>query len=204
MGDPPRERIADAAHLLKAGLDAAEAIVAIPDQTGTGMITGGKSESVIPGNTGALFLITSAHAMVRRLEAAVRERVTGTIALRGGSDANTHAALDYLSAAESALPPEYADQVAADIERMAEHAMALPGFASPPVWIPIRLGGGRRTPPCPWCATPNLRLCEVRGIIACLFRPCPVMIDGHRPWARVGRDDDGHVRWSWPDGTIQP
>jgi hypothetical protein len=203
--EPARERIADAGHLLKVGLDAAEAIIAIPDQAGTGMITGGKSESVIPGNTGALYLITSAHAMVRKLEANVRRRVSGSEFTRGGSDANTHAALDALAAMEVAIPREYAEGIAADIERVADLAMALPGVEGVPQWVPIRLPDGSRPPPCPWCTTPNLRLNEPRALVACLYRPCPVMtIHGMRPCARVNRDDGGRVYWAWPDGTRQP
>jgi hypothetical protein len=205
-GNPPRERLADAGHALRAGLEAAEAVVALPDQTGVSAVRRrGEPESAIPGNTGALYVITRAHEQIRRLEAEVRERVTGEpAAKRGGSDGNTHRALAYLAAAEVAIGDAYAAEIAAVLEHTAALAMALPAVAGAPQWVKIRLPDGTRTPRCPWCGTPNLRYNEPRGVIACLFPPCPAVTDGHRPWAAVNREGSGRVTWAWPDGTEQP
>jgi len=207
VDEDPQNMIASAARTLIVGLAAAEAVIGIPDQQGTGMITGGSTESRPPWNTAAAYVITDAHVAVRRIEARVRHQVTGTTATRGGSDTNTRLAIEALTGLAGGLGQEEAAGIARELEKLAEPAMALPGVGQPPYWLPIALPGGHRPPPCPYCVTPSLRVNELLGIIRCFKPACPVpylTVGGFRPWAQVNRDEGGRVLWTWPDGTRQP
>lgn len=182
---------------------AAEALIAIRDATGSGMITGTSAESEPPWNAPAAYALLIPHHEVRALERQVRGAVSGTDAARGGSAANTQGAIRALVHMSAALPREQAAYVAAQMERWSALAFALPAVDRLPQWLDGFMGEGRPDPDCPFCGHGTLRANDAVGIVACLKPSCPAVIDGSRLWARVDRDRAGNVILRWVDGTTQ-
>jgi hypothetical protein len=198
------EPVADAAHTLTACIAAAEALIAHLDATGPGFISGAAVASQPPWNAAVANALMDAHAGLRRLEAQVRRRVTGSVLARGGSDASTRSAIEALVNFAPTLARHHAAEVARQMDRWSVSVMSLPAVDHLPYWMPIRLSDGSATPPCPYCGTPSLRRHEAYGVVACLKPSCPAATGGRRPWAQIGRDDRGRMTWWWPDGTTQP
>jgi hypothetical protein len=203
MGGGEREPVADAAATLIAAMQAGQVLMPHRDQQGSGFITGTRTGSQPPWNQQAADAFLVPHAGVRALEAEARAAV-GSPVPRGGSDGNTRAAIDTLVSYARGADRHTEARWAADLEHMAQPALALPAVDRLPQWEVIWLPSGRAAPDCPYCGTANLRKNEALGIVACLFVNCPARRGGHRPWARVGRDKTGRVRWTWGDGTVQP
>jgi hypothetical protein len=195
--------VADAAATLLACMDAAEALIASRDQAGTGMITGGATESAPPWNELAAHALLAPWAGVRQLEDWGRELIGLDPAGRGGSARNTRECIRALAAMAPALPGEAAAQVARKLEGWSALALALPAVDKMPQWTVIEMPGGGPPPDCPYCARPALRRHEALGIIACLYPACPAIRDGCRPFARIDRHE-GRLYWRWLDGLVQP
>ena len=161
-------------------------------------------ESRVPGNSAVLNAATDAHACVRDVERKLRYAATGGAGTpRGGSDANTTAALKAipkLGAAASSHDRQHATRMlttaAKGIQRLAAIDIAVE-------WQPLRRGAGGLPPLCPWCSTYSLRYAPTTGIIRCVFPACQDD-DGKPP---VGRLDvskiDGSPVLAWRSGLVQ-
>jgi hypothetical protein len=200
VGD--RDYVADAAHTLAACLAQAELLIAERDQVGTGFITGGSTDSQPPWNAAVAYAIMIPWHEVRYLEAQIRRRIGLSELARGGSAGNTREVLLWLVKIAPSLPKEEAAWIASRLEGWVQLTLVLPAVDRLPQWQEVPVPGGG--PDCPWCGTPNLRYHEAYGIVACLYRRCPSLAGGKRPWAQVRVDERGAMSWRWEDGTVQP
>jgi hypothetical protein len=182
---------------------AAEALIALRDATGSGMITGTSAESEPPWNAPAAYALLIPHHEVRALEWEVRRQVSGSDLCRGGSAANTQGAIRALVRMSAGLPEDQAAHIAAQMDRWSALAFALPAVERLPQWLDGFMGEGRPDPDCPYCGHGTLRANDAVGIVACLKPSCPAIINGSRPWARIDRDRAGAVVLRWLDGTTQ-
>lgn len=190
---------------LAAWYPAVQALCAQPD---TSAVTGRLQPATrFPGNSAAFALWWRIHTFSRRAENAARRAVTGTASLRGGSDANTAAALDAAARLAEAIPVRH-DEPGKDaggkprpcgcphcrLRRCAEglvsQAQQLPAVDLEQPW--------RKVPgPCPRCTRPMLRYQQgdryTQGRVACL---------GCRAHGQLmpGTVSDGYV--AWDDGTV--
>lgn len=202
MAEDP-DNVTTAADLLRHAIAAGEALLAARDQTGTGFITGTRTESAPPWNPAAADAVFTPHAEIRALEDEARRALGLEPVNRSGSDADTDAALAALPQLVPALPQEHAARITGRLEACAKLGMNLPAVNGLPRWMTFRLDDGSRPPDCPYCRKPSLRAYETHGVIACLYPYCPAARDGPRPWAAVCRSQ-GKLSWQWPDGTVQP
>lgn len=173
-------------------------LIALPDQTGTGMITGGSTESRAPWNAGAAEALMVPWHELRALEREVRRRAGLTVIARGGSAGNTRESLRAVVRIARALSEEEAAWIMAAFERWSRLTFALNAFDHLPYWLDIPLP---RVPDCVWCTTPSLRWSEGYGVVICMFSRCPSRLG--RGWAQVITNGHG-MRWAWEDGTTQP
>src|SRR5262249_11977724 len=159
-----RGEAAEAAAALTAAVTAAEQLTDQPDQTTWAMVTGSSTAaSATPGNTAELDVITGVHAWARATEAAAFREVTGRDrAPRGGSDANTYAALARLGDLALALPRDRPAEVTPGPALGERRALALPAMDEAVPWRPIP-----GAPLCQYCRTPSLREAEGRYLVAC-------------------------------------
>jgi hypothetical protein len=195
------DHVADAAATLLACIDAAEALIASRDQTGTGMITGGASESAPPWNDAAAHAVLAPWAGVRDLENWARELLDLEPLNRGGSAANTREATQALARMAPALPGEAPAQIERKLMAWARLGLALPAVDRLPQWAVIGMAGS--PPDCPYCARPSLREHVTAGVIACLYPACPAIRGESRPFAFI-TVANGVKFWTWLDGTVQP
>jgi len=224
-------RIADAAAALTASLTAAQLLIGEPDQQTPAMISaGGTPDSRPPWNPQAANAILDAWAGIRALEAGLRRRVTGTWLPRGGSDANTGAALDAIvGLAEAVDPHEPRDpadrgpcpcpqcRILRLLGRWETAAQALPAIDGVIRWQPVRAGprpscptcAGRpcadhaRPAACPYCSTFSLRAAPDRYLVACFNADCADE-EGRPPLARLDVSRvTGEPMLVWSDGRVQ-
>lgn len=168
-----------------AGL-AAPTIFTAERDTGTGFIRGAHQDSRIPGNIAAMMVALEAHEFVRRLEASLRLAVTGrTGQRRGGSDANTAAALKAIVNLAEGVPEDAADDAARLLERFITLIGQLPAIDTVPRWERIRPGPGGLPPKCPWCETFSLRVAIHSGQVLCVFPGCADEIGNAPPRGRM-------------------
>ncbi|WP_214327866.1 hypothetical protein [Nonomuraea sediminis] len=139
----------------------------------------------------------------RRLEASLRLEVTGRPGRRrGGSDANTVAALHAITDLVHAVPDEHARQAAHIVARWVRQARQVGdvGLEERPRRVPTP--PGELPPLCPYCGTWSLRVLPGDGKIWCINGECEDR-DGRRPRGHLDRSDvtgDGMI--SWADGRI--
>lgn len=168
-----------------AGLADCTAFTAERD-TGTGFIRGAHQDSRIPGNIAAMMVALEAHEFVRRLEASLRLAVTGrTGHRRGGSDANTKAALAAIVNLGEAVHEDAAADAARLLERFITLIGQLPAVDTVPRWERIRPGPGGLPPKCPWCETFSLRVAICSGQVLCVFPGCADEIGNSPPRGRL-------------------
>jgi hypothetical protein len=141
------------------------------------------------------------HARVRELEAQARQRAGLPPLDRGGSAGNTTAAMAALWKVTGGMPAEEKAWFARQLDRCASMTFALAAVDSLPQWLECPVPGG--APDCPGCGTPSLRWHEGYGIVTCLYRRCPSLAAGRRPWAQVSYEA-GRMSWMWADGMVQP
>jgi hypothetical protein len=192
------------AFTLQRALTAAEALIAERDATGNGMITGTRTESEPPWNTAAAYAALIPHHEVRALETAIREQITGSRWVRGGSAANTVGAIRYLARAAAALPHHQAAFIGSELTRWAALSFALPAVDRLPQWLDGFMGDGKQDPDCPYCEHGTLKVNDALGIVACIKPSCPGTTPaGTRPYAQPAIGRDGTVTLHWLDGTVQ-
>jgi len=200
MALPQQRTVADAVVTVARCLATSEALIAAHDATGPGFISGGAAESAPPWNTAAAYAALIPWAEIRALERELRAQVTGTVAVRGGSHANTLAALDALAALAAAAPDDDVSRIMAKADRWVALTLALPAVDRQAQWAPLEPGGDGQTPGCPHGCGPTLRTHIRTQIIACIKPSCPGATGDHRPWGRPGRDSKGRLI-VWSDGT---
>lgn len=210
--------LAQACQDLAGWLAIAETLAAIPDVAPSAR-PAGKPGTRLPGNVAALCAVMDAHAGVRAMEDGWRLQVTGTAQARGGSDANTLAALESIPVLAGAVPEEHQDrydpkgkrlpcrcphcEAGKTLTRWALIIQQLPAIDTAPRWIPIRPGPDGLPPKCPWCETFSLRLCVEFGRVQCWFPGCEDD-DGRRPSAQLEISRlSGQPVLAWGTGYVQ-
>jgi hypothetical protein len=186
-------------------MTAAELLVSRPDQGGY-VITRTAPQSEPPGNGPAMEALMAAHEGVRRLEAYVRVQVTGSVVHRGGSDAQTTAALSALVSLTNAVSRDDAAEAKRELLRLARPIELLRALDEAVRWVPIRLSDDDAAfpPRCPYCRTFTLRLAESRYIVMCCNPGCPGDKNGEQPatgWLELTELHGPVIAWS--DGLIQ-
>jgi hypothetical protein len=193
-----RTAVGDAATALHHAITTAEQLITKPDTTPAGAI-GEAAGSAPPWNAAAANAALGAHQLARRLEASLRFAVTGHCGpRRGGSDANTAAAI----AAITRLAEAVSDDSAALAARLMDQATAavdrLPAVDTAQVWR-------RVAAPCPYCGFGMLRYAPRPGVVTCLRFGVCFDSDGRHPQGQLGVNGvtgDGLVAWS--DGLVTP
>jgi hypothetical protein len=189
------EQCADLRRLLPA----AAAVLAEPDADGTAS-RGGVPGTRPPWNAAAASALLDAHEGVRRLEASMRRDVTGhTGPKRGGSDANTIAAIKAIEALAHAVGDDAAADAGRILERWSRRIRELPAVDESQPW--------RKMPgvQCPYCGFPMLWVQARAGRVACLRGGACLDGDGRHP---IGRLDvsrlTGDPLIQWADGLVTP
>lgn len=178
-------------------LPVAAVLISEPDEDGT---TGSSQPGTRPPwNNAAAAAVYDAREGIRRLEASMRRDVTGrTGPRRGGSDANTMAALNAIGALGNAVSDDGVADAARILARWTRQLEQLPGIDEAEPW--------RRLPAaCPYCAFPMLRVQPRSGQVTCLRSGVCYDSNGRHP---VGHMDvstltgDALIRWN--DGLVAP
>lgn len=186
--------LADAVADLRPLIPVAAALITEPDAQG--FAGHAQPASAPPWNTAAANALTDAHAAVRAIEAGMRYEVTGTVTVRGGSDANTDAALDAIEALGEAVCDAIAQSAAKTLAQLATAILMLPA-------VDLEERPQRITAPCPYCGRPMLRVYPRSGRLTCLaFGSCEDT-DGRHPVGQIGRSGlDGSPVIQWADGLV--
>lgn len=176
--------LAEACADLRPLLPVAAALTAEPDAQG--ITRHPQPASAPPWNSAAANALYDAHAAVREIERDMRHEVIGSGVRRGGSDANTLAALDAIEAMGGAVVRETAGDAARVLSRLADAVLMLPAVDLEE--RPRKLAGI-----CPECGRSMINAWGRDKRVACLG--C-----GLRGWMREGRVSDGCIEWE--DGQI--
>lgn len=176
-------------------LPVAAALIAEPDADG---VTGtGQPGSRPPWNSAAASAVTDAREGVRRLEASMRLAVTGRAGrARGGSDANTTAAIRAIEALGHGVAPDAAAQAARILGRWSTAIQQLPAVDE--IEHPRKIAI-----PCPYCAFSMMRLYPRAGRVTCLRYGACFDRDGKHPTGLVEQSIIGRPVVAWSDGLIQ-
>jgi hypothetical protein len=130
--------------------------------------------SAPPWNQQAADAYFDAHELVRRLEASMRLFVTGRAGrARGGSDANTRAALKAIAAMAGAVPEDAAREAARRLNQAATMIERLAAVDTVPTWVPVGRGPDGTLIRCYACGLPTLRFAKTSGIVICICPSCP-------------------------------
>ncbi len=180
---------------IAAWLPIARTLITQPDTDGT--TTGGQPASCPPGNPAAMAAVTDADEGLRRLEASLRVAVTGRPGpRRGGSDANTAAAIAAIEALGHAVTTTAMAQAARLLDRWSRAVQELPAIdqAEHPQKIPAK---------CPYCGFTMLRVYPREGRVTCLRFGACWDTDGRHP---VGTMEIGRLgpQVRWNDGLVAP
>ncbi len=136
----------------------------------------------------------------RRLEASMRLQVAGRLGeRRGGSDANTIAALDAIVQLSYAVDDDGARRAATVVRRWVRSARQVVGLEGRPTRIPVP--PGQPQPTCPYCATYSLRVLPHDRAVWCINGDCADR-DGRRPRGRLDYDPLGDPMIIWDDGRV--
>jgi hypothetical protein len=178
-------------------LPAAAAALAEPDADGTA--GGGQPGTRPPWNAAAAGALMDAHEGVRRLEASMRRDVTGrTGPKRGGSDANTDAAIKAIEALAHGVDDDAAADAGRILERWSRRIRELPAVDESQPW--------RRVPAaCPYCGHAMLRVAPRSGQVACLRYGACFDAAGRHPTGRLDVSRlTGDPLIMWNDGLVTP
>lgn len=137
----------------------------------------------------------------RRLEASLRLEVAGHPGRRrGGSDANTVAALTAITKLVYAVPEEHARQASRIVARWVRCARQVGdvGLEERPTRVPTE--PGEDPPRCPYCGTYALRVLRGDARVWCINGECTDH-GGKRPRGQLDRSDvNGDAMITWADG----
>lgn len=141
--------------------------------------------SPAPWHAEAGAALMTIHEGVRRMEASMRQDLTGEPGpRRGGSDANTFAAMDAIRRLAHGLPDDRARYYARVLGIWVTHAKTVRDIDETPKWVPIRAPRGALPPTCPYCHTYSLRVAQASGAVRCANPSCRAG-DGQRPYGRM-------------------
>lgn len=212
--------VADAVDELARALGLAELLVVSRDTTGPASIISGATvpSSRLPANVPAFYAVTDAHAEIRRIELWLREQAGLPERLRGGSTANTLAALKAIIALAETLDPHRrtgkgrcrcdACKLVRSLTALTNPILALAAIDKLTHWSPIRGRDGTRPPLCPYCQTYSLRVADRSTVVACFYsgddgEGCKDA-DGNRPFARLDVSKlSASVVLVWNDGLVE-
>jgi len=189
--------LAEACAALAALLPEAAALIAEPDADGT--TGGGQPSSLPPWNQAAAAATMDVHAGVRRIELVMRGEAGLPARRRGGSDANTMAAIAAIETLASGDVSDAAITGAArDLERLIRPIQELPPIDTAESW--------RRVPAeCPYCRFRMLRVAPRAGTVTCLRYGACSDSDGKHPIGYVYVSQlTGDPRVHWQDGLVAP
>ncbi len=203
-----RTAVAEAAADLTRCLTIAETLIPLPDQDGTTAI-GSATVSSPPWNAQAAAAVLDTHEGLRRLEASLRLIVAGHPgSRRGGSAANTFAAIEAVTALSYALPQDGHIQEKGKpcpcdwcrlIRILARWAMAverLPAVDTAEIWQRVQAA-------CPYCGFAMLRYAPRSGRLTCLRYGSCADADGVHPVGHVTVSElDGTPCVAWQDGLV--
>lgn len=176
-------------------LPVAQALTTEPDTDGT--MGGGKPGSSPPWNSRAANAVMDAHAGLRALEASLRLEVTGhTGPRRGGSDANTAAAITAIEALGNAVTTAAMAQAARKIDRWTRPIRELPA-------VDDAERARKVTAPCPYCTFSMMMVFPRAGRVTCLRYGACWDRDGNHPTGLVQQSLSGDPMVAWADGFIQ-
>lgn len=182
---------------LAAWLPAAIALIAEADADGTAGT--GQPGSRPPWNGAAAAAVMDAHEGIRRLEASLRQAVAGHPGpRRGGSDANTMAALKAIEALGHGVTMADAAEAARILDRWSRAIRELPAVDEAEPW--------RRVPAaCPYCGFGMLRVAPRSGMVTCLRYGACQDSDGRHPSGRMDVSAlTGDPVIQWQDGLVSP
>jgi hypothetical protein len=162
--------------------------------------------SAPPWNSAVANVMLDIHAGARALEAEFRAELTGRDRgwRRGGSDANTEAALRALATLGSQLGLAPAQAAATLLERWRSSAAQLPAVDTEPSWRKLTPGPDGLPPKCPYCGTYLLRVAVRSRVVRC-FNPARCLDGtGSRPTASLELGAvSGEPMLVWADGSVQ-
>jgi hypothetical protein len=165
--------------------------------------TGGghRTDAPAPWHATAAPALLDIDAAARRLERELHQEVFGTpAARRGGSYANTRAALEQLTRLAYAVPDSSARRAAREVSGWIRHARWTIGEDERPQ--PIPRAPGKDPVICPYCDTYALRVVPRDSRIWCINGECTDR-DEHRPNGTLGYDDEtGEGKIMWADGRV--
>lgn len=189
--------LADRCADLARWLPVAAALTAEPDEDGTAGT--GQPGSAPPWNAAAAAAAMDAREGVRRLEASMRRDVTGrTGRSRGGSDANTVAAIAAVERLGHGVTVTGAAMAARILERLTRKIRELPAVDDAEPWRRVSAA-------CPYCGFAMLRVAPRSGQVTCLRYGACADSDGRHPMGRLevsALTGDPQIRWA--DGLTAP
>lgn len=177
-------------------LPIARQLITQPDDDGT--TTGGQPTSRPPWNPAAASAAMDAHEGLRRLEASLRLAITGHPgARRGGSDANTIAAIAAIERLGAGVTAAAMAEAARILDRWSVAIQQLAAVDEIERWQ--RVAGAQ----CPYCGNTMLRLAPRAGRVTCLRYGACEDGDGNHPLGQIQRSVSGDPIVVWADGQIQ-
>lgn len=160
--------------------------------------TGRLDHSQPPWAAPAALALLDLHAWVRRKEAEWKQEASLPVRRRGGSDANTLAALKSLSGLSTIVSDASVLSSLRELSRWERHARVVLGELELPRRLPRSYGAGE--PACPFCHIRALRMHPLQGMVRCVNPECRDA-DGRRPVARMEWSGfTGQLELIWQDG----
>jgi hypothetical protein len=151
-------------------------------------------------NTAAAMVILDVHAGSRELEQNLRYRLTGSLFERGGSDANTSAALKSVVSLAAGAGDWELGHAVRTIERWCWQSRLALGETEP--WVHVPRLPGQRAARCLFCGFTTLRMKPLSGLLRCINPAC-YDTDGRHPLGRVEFGPGfGEPMLVWTSGDI--
>jgi hypothetical protein len=142
--------------------------------------------------------LMTAHEGLRRLEASLREVVTGERGRRrGGSDRNTELAARLVADLASQITGPAYSRACRYLDEWLNGAKAVDGIDEVKRWRHIG-----RAATCPYCGCGEMLADMERGVVVCALPGCKDR-DGNQPVASMGTDEHGVPELAWNDGRRQ-
>ena len=177
-------------------LPAAQALLTEP--TAGGISGRSQPSSRPPWNSAAANAVMDAHAGVRHIELVLRVEAGLPPRRRGGSDANTLAALKAVERLAAAVTDTAIAEAARLIDGLCRPILELPAIDQQERW--------RKVPAeCPYCSFSMLRVQPRAGTVTCLRYGACRDSDGKHPIGHVYVSAfTGDPRVHWNDGLVAP
>lgn len=216
--------ITGASAELIAALHRARLLVSEHDNDRPAMITGSNAAgSREPWNRHVAYTVLGVQEAARRLEAATRLQVAGTVIARGCSDTSTDAAIEALDALTAAVPSKQAQDITRQLAGWTTSLLRLPAIDEAVIWLPIRsqtlcgecgsllsdgvcplCGWQSRPPRCPYCSTMHLRRADRAFVVMCFYPGCHDRDGNCPPFARLDVSSvTGGAILAWSDGLVE-